>query len=237
MKSRFLALLLAAAGLAACGIRHEAVRPARYVTPEAFYLRDADQGAVKLPPPPAAGSNQDRQDLAAVLEWQTKRTPADCARATPEASHPDYDAFFGAISPFPNPMPREAAEFFQHVREDTFHVVDGFKRTYDRTRPYGRDGAVHPCIPTPKGSRYSYPSGHSTLGWELGLVLADLAPGRRAEFLQRAEQIALDRVIGGVHHPSDVAAGKELAEQIHAGLLKNPRFLADLERMRLLLAK
>jgi acid phosphatase (class A) len=132
-------------------------------------------------------------------------------------------------------MPAQAAEFFQHVRADTFHIADRLKRQYDRTRPYARDATVHPCISMPKGGRYSYPSGHSTLGWEFGLVLSDLVPARRAAFLSHAEQIAQDRVIGGVHHPSDVAAGRVLAEEIHAVLLKSPAFRADLEKVRGLL--
>ena len=224
--------LFLALGLAACGA-HQAVRATRYVTPAAFYIPEAAAQAVRLAPPPAAGSAEDRRDLAAVHEWQAKRSPNECARAA-EAERPDYDTFFGGMSPFPQPMPAEAVEFIQHVRADTFHIGDRIKREYDRTRPYRRDATLHPCIRPPKGDRYSYPSGHSTLSRVLGLVLSDLMPARRAEFLARADEIALDRVIGGVHHPSDIAAGKLLADEIHAELLKSPAFLADLEKMRLL---
>lgn len=234
MKRISLIPFLAALGLTACGA-HQAARPTRYVTPAAFYLQESGLRAVKLAPPPAAGSAEDKSDLAAVHEWQAKRSPAECARAAVEAEHPDYDAFFGAMSPFPRPLPTQAAEFFQHVRADAFHAADRFKRDYDRTRPYGRDGTLHPCIPTPKGGRYSYPSAHAMLARVLGLVLSDLMPARRAEFLARADEIGWDRVIGGVHHPSDIAAGKVLAEEIHSELLKSPAFRADLEKERGLL--
>jgi len=235
MKRISLIPFFAALGLAACGSHHQAVRATRYVTPAAFYLQKADSQAVKLAPPPVAGSAEDKSDLSVVHEWQAKRSPNECARAAVEADHPEYDSFFGGISPFPQPVPAEAAEFFQHVQADTFHIVDRLKREYDRTRPYGRDGTLHPCISAPKEARYSYPSGHSALGWVFGLVLSDLLPARHAEFLARAEEIALDRVIGGVHHPSDVAAGRLLAEEIHAELLKNPVFRTDLEKVRVLL--
>jgi acid phosphatase (class A) len=230
MKRTALVLIFAAFGLAAC-----AARPARYVTPAAFYLSEAAAQSVTLAPPPAAGSAEDRSDLAIVHEWQAKRSPQECARAAAETD-PVYDSFFGAISPFPRPMPAAAEEFFQRVRADTFHIGDRLKRKYDRTRPYGRDAALHPCIRPPKGDRYSYPSGHSTLSRVLGLVLSDLVPARRSEFLARADEVALDRVIGGVHHPSDIAAGKRLADVIYAELRQSPGFLADLEKMRPLLA-
>ena len=35
---------------------------------------------------------------------------------------------------------------------------------------------------------------------------------KRKSFLKRAEEVGLDRVIGGVHHPSDVEAGKKLGK-------------------------
>ncbi len=234
MKRISLIVFFAALGVAASGT-HQVVHAAQYVTPAAFYLQESVAQAVKLAPPPAEGSAEDRSDLAIVHEWQVKRSLNECARASLESGLFDYDGFFGSMSPFPLPMPIEAVEFFQHVRADTSHIVDRFKRGYDRRRPYGRDGTLHPCIQTPKGDKYSYPSGHAALSRVLGLVLSDLLPARRAEFMARADEIALDRIIGGVHHPSDVAAGQLLADEIHAELLKSPGFLADLKKVRLLI--
>jgi acid phosphatase (class A) len=229
----FLPPLLAALGLAACAA-HQAARPSPYVTPGYSYMQESAALGVKLGPPPSAGSAEDSSDLAEVRRWQVQRSPQECARAASETD-PAYDSFFGGVSPFPRPMPASAAAFFQRVRSDTFNIVERFKGEYARTRPYGRESALHPCIQTPDDDRYSYPSGHSTLSRVLGLVLSDLVPARRAEFLARADEVALDRVIGGVHHPSDIAAGKLLADEIHAELLKSPGYLADLEKVRPLL--
>ena len=66
----------------------------------------------------------------------------------------------------------------------------------------------------------------------IGGHLSDFVPVRRAAFLARADEIAQDRVIGGVHHPTDVAAGKVLADEIHGELLKSPAFRADLDKVR-----
>ena len=78
----------------------------------------------------------------------------------------------------------------------------------------------------------SYPSGHATISRIEALVLADLVPARRAELLARADEIALSRVIGGVHHPSDIEAGKRLAETLYAVYRKSPAFRRELETLR-----
>lgn len=48
---------------------------------------------------------------------------------------------------------------------------------------------------------YSYPSGHSSFSRVFANVLSDIVPERRAEFFARADEVAQDRVIGGVHFP------------------------------------
>jgi acid phosphatase (class A) len=224
-----LIVVLAALVLAACATPRSRGRAGKV-----SYMPDVHGQSLPLGAAPAPGSPTDIQDLLIVKDWQSKRTPQDCARAGSEAE-PGYEAFFGGISPFPRPLPEEASAFFDRVRAETFRVVGELKRVYNRPRPYARDSALHPCIPTPKEDGYSYPSGHSTLGRVLALTLSALVPARRAEFMSRGDQVALDRVIGGVHHPSDIAAGKQFGDEIYAELSKSPAFRADLEKMRRLL--
>jgi acid phosphatase (class A) len=50
--------------------------------------------------------------------------------------------------------------------------------------------------------------------------------------LARGRQIGDDRVIGGVHFPSDVEAGRTLAQAIFAKLMASPDFQADLARAK-----
>ena len=69
----------------------------------------------------------------------------------------------------------------------------------------------------------SFPSGHSTIGMMDALILADIAPPEyRARLLARGIAFGDDRVILGVHYPSDVEAGRALALQLHAKLLNLP---------------
>jgi acid phosphatase (class A) len=79
---------------------------------------------------------------------------------------------------------------------------------------------------------FSYPSGHAAYSRLFALILSELQPERKSEFMARADQAALNRVIGGVHYPTDIEAGKKLAEDIFADLRKNPDFRRDLEILK-----
>ncbi len=76
----------------------------------------------------------------------------------------------------------------------------------------------------PKEVTGAYPSGHSTLAKLYALILADLYPAMKNELLTRGDQIALDRVISGMHHPTDIQAGKILGELIYQELKKSKEF-------------
>ncbi len=109
------------------------------------------------------------------------------------------------------------------------------KDRYRRPRPFkAYPGQAGPCISKSRG--YSYPRGHSSFSRVFAEVLSDIVPERRSEFLDKADEIALDRVIGGVHFPTDIAAGKVFGDNFHAELLKSPGYLKDIERIKALLA-
>ncbi len=78
----------------------------------------------------------------------------------------------------------------------------------------------------------SYPSGHSTMSWTWGLILADLAPDRATEILSRARAYSESRVVCGVHYPSDIANGRLNGSALFATLEANADFRADLEKAR-----
>ncbi|MDA8130659.1 MAG: phosphatase PAP2 family protein [Elusimicrobia bacterium] len=185
-----------------------------------------------VPAPPADGSYEDREDLRAVLDWQARRTGAQCAAARAEMSH-DYETFFGKISPFGSPTPPEVKKFFNNVSKDSVAAHTFLKDAYRRPRPADRDSRVKPCIPNARG--LSYPSGHSAMSRLFALILSDLVPSRRAEFLAKADESALLRVIGGAHHPTDTQAGKLLADTLYEALKKEPAFRADLRALKPLL--
>lgn len=211
-------------------------RPAfceEWIIPRTTYYITAEQRSMPdFPAPPAPGSQADRSDLKAVFDWQHKRTPEQCARAR-SAVHADFDNFFGDISPFPAPLPPEAAAVFKRVKTETDGAAADIKDRFKRKRPFLRDPALNPCLDRIGG--LAYPSGHATISRVFALMLSDLVPARRAEFLKRADAAALDRVIGGVHHPADIEAGKRLADRLYAAYKNSRPFAADMKTLRSLL--
>lgn len=194
-----------------------------------YYLAPWQVELDVVPPAPAAGSAADRADLAEVRRWQEERTNAQCAAANaqPDAT---YDNFFGAISPFGETAPKEVEKIFFKVRADTGSMVYLLKRKYERPRPFLRDPAFIPCLDREGG--YAYPSGHSAVARVFGLILSDLVPRNATRYMSYAAQAALNRVIGGVHHPSDTEAGKKLGDAVYKALKQDRAFKADLETLR-----
>lgn len=193
------------------------------------YLELSGLDLTAVPAAPAPGSREDKADFVTLFALQAGRTGAECAQAKTEMFH-SYTVFFGKISPFVSPQPAEVTAFFKNAGEDSVAANTYLKKAYGRQRPFLRDPGIVPCIPKAEG--LSYPSGHASMAGLFGLILADLVPARRAEFLARADEAARNRVLAGVHHPTDVEAGKLLAGTLYKQLLKRPEFAADMRALR-----
>ena len=61
----------------------------------------------------------------------------------------------------------------------------------------------------------SYPSGHTCQAYYLAYVLSDKYPHLRNDFINLAEAVAQSRVDRGVHYPSDLDGGRELAWHLY----------------------
>ena len=209
----------------------EQLRPGVFdAAPErVFYITPSDVDLSLFPEPPAAGSAEDSADLAEVKRWQAARTAEQC-RAAQAQEHASYESFFGSISPFGQYTPKAVSRILDKVKADTSYVDYTLKRRYQRPRPFLRDDSISPCLA--KTSGYSYPSGHSTAARVFGLLLSDLAPSGAAQFMAYSDQAALNRVIGGVHHPSDIEAGKKLGDAVYAALKRNSAFRKDLAELK-----
>ncbi len=222
-RARPLLILFAAAPLLALGGCWSAYYDARTFFASGNFASKEALAELEIPDMPAPGSEADRADMAAVLDWQSRRTPEQCGAAKAQ-TRAGYAAFFGDISPLP--AGPAADELLEKVKADTWLAMGLLKSRYDRPRPYARDKAVKPCLRRPGG--LAYPSGHAALARVYALLLSDMVPSRRAEFLARADQAALNRVIGGVHHPSDIEAGKALADSLYDEFLASPDFRREL---------
>ncbi|OGR38097.1 MAG: hypothetical protein A2X29_00110 [Elusimicrobia bacterium GWA2_64_40] len=228
---KHLALGLAALLLSGCGYAQFYLY--KLFGPDHHYVAAASVlGAV--PAPPAPGSEEDKKDFQTLFDWQARRSEADCAGALAQA-RAEYGAFFGDISPFPDPLPPEVSKILFRVYFDGGMAVGAAKERFARQRPFRRDKALKPCLGKVPG--LSYPSGHAAVSRLFALLLSDVAPARRADFLARSDRAALNRVIGGAHHPSDIEAGKLLGDAVYAGMLREAAFRADLEKLKALAVK
>ncbi len=104
----------------------------------------------------------------------------------------------------------------KYNRESAKHIME-LKYKYQRPRPYqiaefygiNLNGVDLDSMKTP-----SYPSGHATQGYLLGMIYSERYPQYNEEFIRLAEDIAESRIIGKAHYPSDKKAGIELAEKL-----------------------
>jgi acid phosphatase (class A) len=62
----------------------------------------------------------------------------------------------------------------------------------------------------------------------VGLILAEVAPARAPQILERSADYAQSRLICGVHFPSDVEAGRALAVAVVQRLQTSRAFRHDL---------
>jgi acid phosphatase (class A) len=187
-----------------------------------------------LPDPPTEGSPADLKEIEIVLDKQKTRTREDEIRATEEQEHLKVYLFENVLGPWfaEKNLPATAA-LFQRVGAVVHPVVDLAKKHWNRPRPFLQDKRIHPPFSTVSlSNNASYPSGHSTAGCLDALILAELAPDLKDAIMARGIQIGDDRVIAGVHFPSDVDAGHTLAHDLFAKLMGSSAFQADLAKAK-----
>ncbi len=188
--------------------------------------------AKSVAPSPAPGSIEQRADELNLLSLQEMRTKADCDRAATEVKVTLANFFGGPKGSLTNAQIEKLAPFFEQIRNDSDFFIQRLKTERGRKRPFQYIKDVEPCVArevTP-----AYPSGHATLSRLYALVLSDMYPSKTKELLKRADVIAEDRVLSGMHHRSDIIAGQALGERLYKEFSKSPEFkkeLSELERV------
>ncbi len=180
--------------------------------------------------PPAPGTSESDKDFAELLTLQASRTPAQCAIAAAQAI-PDFESLFGASGILSKPEAAAAAPFVNAASKLLSKISGYHKKKFARPRPFSVDPRVTPCIEKPSGAT-SYPSTHAAAGVFDACVLSRLFPARANILASHGRDAGELRLVAGVHHPSDVAAGRLLGEQVCARLLKEEDFLAELATVK-----
>lgn len=196
--------------------------------------------AGKLPPPPAPGSAADRADKAAYAaaiggigdrNWQR-------AKSQRSLNLPAYRQQLSCA--FGKQLDAQRAptllKLISRSAQDAAIAVNVAKAKFARPRPFTADGGEacdlmgSPGRPARPG--FSYPSGHAATAALWALVLADVAPDRAADLGAFGQETGNLRVACRVHWPSDIAAARTLASQLHRQIAATPAYRADLAKAR-----
>lgn len=161
---------------------------------------------------PAKGSQAEALDYAELLRWQDTRTPEECELANDQHSAKITSMFAYKGGPLTEKeASRLEKRFLKEYGEVGLNIMIA-KKIYDRPRPYDANAEIKPCIDLESST--AYPSGHTTMARAMALFISTVYPERKEALLKAADQAALNRVIGGVHHPSDIVAGKKLGDAL-----------------------
>jgi len=204
--------------------------------------------------PPAPGTPAAERDLAGVLEAERARTPAGAAHVVKDAE-PTFARFVGDLGWPAEKMPI-TSRLYANLLKTQGAISGPAKDCFLAPRPFVVDARVHPVAEIKTGSEnttkappmalprgapspcraapeapaaysYSYPSGHAALGALAAIVLSRMVPEQREALFARGWDYGWNRVVAGVHFPSDIEASRLIATLIARELDKDPRFVAD----------
>ena len=200
---------------------------AAFAKETAFNYLPAGQpdAATLLAPPPLIDSAEQVADMAEVQAVYHAASSNDMADAYSEKKFTVFN-FTDSVGAFftETNLPKTAA-FFEKVQADAAAVTDLGKDHFQRPRPYSTD----PSLANGKLEKsFSYPSGHSTESMVLGLVLAEAVPDKHDAVLAHARLMGWHRVQIARHYPTDIYAGRVLAQAIVAELNKSETFEKEL---------
>jgi acid phosphatase (class A) len=191
-----------------------------------------------LPGPPVVDSLWDRADQGLVEAYQSvDATRFQMADLDQNELYPRFAEAFGR--PIDKKTSPVLVALLNRAIEDVDSTASDAKDYFHRPRPFQRlqlqrvcekSQAQKPEDQPTHGT--SYPSGHSTHGWTVAMILARVAPERSAALMARAQLYQESRLVCGMHFPSDVEAGHEVAIAVVSHLDAAPEFQNDLAKAR-----
>jgi acid phosphatase (class A) len=195
-----------------------------------------------LPPPAADGSENQRRKLAEVRRLVKTRSPERFAQAKWDNDHEDPSAFASTIGPrFDLSKLPATAKLLDVVMNDQGIAAGSAKDYFRRRFPIAvetepadyRQWTCDAEVKRPADRPFrSYPSGHSTMGFSVGLILAGLMPEKSQAILARAAEYAYSREICGDHYHSDIEASHALGSAVGITLLNHPALRTQIEAAR-----
>jgi acid phosphatase (class A) len=192
-----------------------------------------------LPPPPSRGSHEAAADLASYAQmkalegsarWQAAHD--DASLKFPEAANHYACALGFSVDPETTP---HLYTLLHRTIVDAGQSTYPAKQKYNRKRPFEDTGDAS-CVPEDEQmlrNNASYPSGHASLGFVWGEVLAEVVPDRAAELRERGYQFGQSRVVCRLHYQSDVDGGRAVGAAVMPALRANAAYRADVAAAKL----
>ncbi len=215
--------------------------PTKAPMPKKFlFLNEKETNPAQILPPPAKdGSESQQHEMLEVKRLVQTRSKERFDQAHWDAQHEDPTPFAAAIGPKFNLATLPAtAKLLADVLNDqtvaTSQAKDYFKRKFPVAAAMPGDSyGQWTCDdvdrkPEARPLR-SYPSGHSTMAYTFGIVLASLIPEKSQAILARAADYAYSREICGDHYHSDVEAGHVLGTALGEMMLREKGFRPEFE--------
>jgi acid phosphatase (class A) len=178
---------------------------------------------IKLVSPPKNTSSQVKEELKTIIDLhlqtkeETENFEFDIAKP---AKVQDLDILksFLLLAEDLGLSDEITRENLRPILKDTRMIVMNLKYKFNRPRPFQLmdfhnvefEPADFKSSKTP-----AYPSGHSFQGTLIAMILSQIFPLYSEKFMKLGESIGDNRVIFGVHYPSDNYAGIELAKQVY----------------------
>jgi acid phosphatase (class A) len=194
-----------------------------------------------LPAPPMDGSATQKQELADLKRLLAARTPERFTQAKWDQDHEDSSIFGSVIGPaFDLKELPATAKMLNDIEHDQNIAASAAKEYFHRVFAAVIDtsivdlncdpAAVRAGAAKPGGRvRRSYPSGHATLGFTVGIVLAELIPEKAQAILARAQDYGYSREVCAEHYHSDVEASHALGTALGIRFLNSAALKPELE--------
>ena len=186
-----------------------AATPARV---RGYLTSDQTSGVVRIVlPAPTTGDARYQADMAIFRATRSLEGSARWALAQSD----DNLSIAGLLHAFrcalgltlsPDDVPK-LTTLIARASSDAGAAANVIKVKYRHKRPFQvAEGDV--CLSPPGKERLErspdYPSGHTALSWDTGLILAELVPGAANDILARARAFGQSRIVCGVHNASSV---------------------------------
>ncbi len=183
-----------------------------------------------LDPPPSTSDYTFPGDAAQYWLAKSERTGERGEQATLDASLND-DKMLAGFAPLVDvPLNEsEAPSIVMLLKVSKLMlstISPNVKEGWSRQRPFRHfvDNTLLPSQESLLSNTSSYPSEHALVGWGVALILAQLMPSCQDQILKRGYDYGWSSVISGFAYPTDVHAGRVMADCALVTLRNNTIF-------------